>query len=543
VATDAVGAPIFTNRDAAYPVNHVPTDFGFTETLTRWAEVDGVEDNATPWLATSWEVAPDLSKVTFTLREGVQFHAYGRDWGEMTAEDVAWSMNDVTVPESRHDNNAEMAEVFGYSAETPWVAVDKYKVEATLKAHRPDFLTHTVLSNKAGVASVLSKKVFDEMGPAQMLIYPHGTGQFVVRQWLPNERIEAEAVPDHWRRVPDVAELIIIESPEASVRTAMLQTGEVDISLAPIADVPKLEALGFAFHEGLRTYVGHNVIFAGNFWEDTIGETGEPLPPREGFKPDDQHPWIGDPKDPDRMESARQVRWAMSMAIDREAINTTILAGFGGAAYGGRGGVIFHQSHPEWKDRWVIPFDPVEAKRLMVEAGYPDGFETSFLCPSATGLTTEVCLAVAGMWEEHLNLNVKVDTTAYTAARPTMVQRQINMPWVFVSAPNRLASHEPGQFGSTHCCAWARPTQGGWNTGLEVREFYEFELTRYTMDPASPEAFKAREDLNDFANNWMLSTGVVEVPKLVGLNPQRVASWELEPLSYLNGFETVVLKR
>ena len=60
---------------------------------------------------------------------------------------------------------------------------------------------------------------------------------------------------------------------------------------------------------------------------------------------------------------------------------------------------------------------------------------------------------------------------------------------------------------------------------------------------AQTEAFKAREDICDFANNWMLSTGVVEVPKLVGLNPQRVASWELEPLSYLNGFETVVLKR
>jgi ABC-type transport system substrate-binding protein len=544
VATDAVGAPIFMNRYLVYPVDHVPTDYGFTETLTRYAVVDGVENNAAPWLATSWEVAPDFSKVTFKLRQGVQFHAYGRDWGEMTAEDVAWSMNDVTVPESRHDNNAEVTDIFGASAETPWVAVDRYTVEATFKAYRADFITWTVLSNKAGPASVFSKKVFDEMGPEKMLVYPHGTGPFVVRSWLPNERIEAEAVADHWYKVPDVAELIITEAPEASVRTAMVQTGEVDISLVPVADVPKLEDLGFEFHEGLRTFVGHNIIFAGNYWQDTIEETGEPLPPREGFTPDDKHPWIGDPKDPDRMERARKVRWAMAMAIDREAINTTILAGYGGVTYGGRGGVLFYQSSPEWKDKWVIPFDPVEAKQLMVEAGYPDGFETPFLCPAATGLTTEVCVAVAGMWEDYLGLKVKMDTTAYTAARPTMVQRQINIPWVFVSSPTRLTSHVPGEAGSDpFCCAWARATAGDWNTGLEANEFYEFEINKYTVDPASPEGYKLREDLSDWAYYWMLSPGVVEVPKLVAINPERVASWELEPLTYLNRFDTVILKR
>ena len=79
--------------------------------------------------------------------------------------------------------------------------------------------------------------------------------------------------------------------------------------------------------------------------------------------PDADHPWIGDPNDDARDESARKVRHALSMAIDRELINDTILAGFGGAIYGGHGGVSIHQNHPEFKDRWIIPYD-VDERRL-----------------------------------------------------------------------------------------------------------------------------------------------------------------------------------
>lgn len=540
VAVDLVGTPIFMNRDSAYPVNHLPINFGFTETLTMWGVKDGVESWEIPMLATAWDVAPDFSKVTFKMRQGVHFRSYGRDWGEMTAEDVVWSMNDTMSPESRQDNNAEMLDVFV----SPWVAVDKYTVEAKFKKYRHDFITYTTLSEGSGTASVLSKKVFDEFGAAKTLVTPHGTGPFVVRNWLPNERIEAVAVKEHWRKVPDIAELIIIEAKESAVRTAMLQTGEVDVSLVPIADVPKLKGLGFEFHEGLRQYVGHNVVLAGNYWQDTIGETGAALPPREGFKPDDKHPWIGDPKNPDRMEKARKVRWAMAMAIDRETINKTILAGFGGVSYGGRGGVAFHQSHPEWKDKWAIPFDVAKAKQMLSEAGYPNGFEMEFYCPDGTGLTREVCLAVVGMWQESLKLKVTMDTTAYTARRPTMVQRQINVPWMFGSAPTRLHKKVLGVSVDPFCCLWARPTAGDWNTGIEAKEFYQFEIDRYKLEPTSAENLKLREAHMDWAYNWMLSFGVVEVPTLIGLNPKKVASWDLRPLpNYINSFEAIVLKR
>ena len=409
-------------------------------------------------------------------------------------------------------------------------------------------------------ASIFAKEVFDEFGLEQATVTPHGTGPFVVQNWLPNERIEAEAVQDHWNVVPSIASLTAIEAKEAAVRSAMLRTNEVDISLVPISDVPKLSGEGFAFHDGLRRFQGHNVVFSGNYWQKTILELGDPVPAREGFTPGPDYPWIGDPwaegcdidamltpivPDPadvcENMERARKVRWAMALAIDRDAINATILGGYGGPVYNGRGQNIFHHSNPEWKDKWKVPYDPERAKQLMMEAGYEDGFEWEFYCPAGIGVEEEVCLAVAGMWENTLNLRPRLDTSVYTAKRPTMVQRQINTVWMMNSSATRLSTQEYG-VSASYCCLWARPTSGDWNTGIEIDKWYEFDHARRALDPESEENLKLREDINDFGYFWMMSVGVVEVPGLVGLDPDRVDTWGLRPLRYINSFDTIVLK-
>jgi peptide/nickel transport system substrate-binding protein len=548
VAVDNVGTPIFLNRDAVFPDNMIPYSYGITETLAMYSKTEGGETCEAPMLATKWEVAPDQSKVTFTLRQGVHIRSFGKDWGEMTAEDVVWSMNDSFIPESKHSSAGEMAATF-----KPWQVVDTHTVEAPFNTFRGDFIDDNTVSMCSDSVSVLSKKMFDELGPDQMRTTPHGTGPFVVKNWLPRERIEAEAVPDHWRQTPAFKDLVIVEAPEGSVRTAMLRAGEADLAPVPLPDVPTLQQEGIEFNEGLRQFLGHFLYFAGNYWADKAPETGEPV---ERQRPD--LPWIGNPFAPgcdaerlvnsievpqgdicDSMERARKVRLAMSMAIDRETISETVLAGFGGPIYTGGAGLTVHQNHPEWKDKWTIPFDPQQAQQLMQEAGYPNGFELELYCPVDIGISEEVCLSVGGMWQEYLGLVVKLDTTAYTARRPTMVGRSITSVWIAPWGANREDDTEPG--GTCSCRIFPEPT-GGYNPGLEAPIMYEHYTLTSGQERASPENLAAREKAMDWADFWRVTAGIVEVPTLIGVNPDKVTSWELQPLRFINNFESIALK-
>ncbi|CAI8012148.1 hypothetical protein GBAR_LOCUS7790 [Geodia barretti] len=78
-----------------------------------------------PVLAETWTVADDWSKVTVKVKEGVQFH---RGWGEMTADDLVWSFNDLIAPESVHNQSGDYAAVFEHM-----LKIDDYTVEVPLK--------------------------------------------------------------------------------------------------------------------------------------------------------------------------------------------------------------------------------------------------------------------------------------------------------------------------------------------------------------------------------------------------------------------------
>ena len=126
----------------------------------------GVSDNfftpkgdnyATPKLAESYELASDMSKVTIKLRRGIQFH-YG--WGELKAEDVAWSINDANAgitPTSIHSQAGDFAALLGSN---PVEALDDHTVELTFSTF--DVTWNTNLLNDAGEGiSIFSKKACD----------------------------------------------------------------------------------------------------------------------------------------------------------------------------------------------------------------------------------------------------------------------------------------------------------------------------------------------------------------------------------------------
>ncbi len=176
--------------------------------------------------------------------------------------------------------------------------------------------------------------------------------------------------------------------------------------MTSIQDVIPQQSEGFVFHEGLNQVSGHFIYFAGNYWAFEDLNTGEALV-REGFTPDADHPWIGDPRidgdasnvsdETESMLKGIAFREALLFSIDRQLIAETVIANFGGPIFGGGhgAGVAFHQTDPEWKERWALSFDTDFARQRMSDAGVEAGFEFEFYCPSGNGISPEVCQAIA----------------------------------------------------------------------------------------------------------------------------------------------------
>ena len=167
------------------------------------------------------------------LREGVDFYVASGVHSEFTAEDAAWSFNDAgsNNPAATHSNAGEAGDWFKL-----WEATDKYTLKGTFRNYIADWLN----GGGAGISSmcgdaigIVSKSLYDEIGD-DILTTPHGTGPFYVQEWRPNELIEATSRVDHWNNNPNFAFLKLRQASEAAQRTALLQTGQADISMVSI---------------------------------------------------------------------------------------------------------------------------------------------------------------------------------------------------------------------------------------------------------------------------------------------------------------------
>ena len=638
VAFDNVGTPQFRNVKGTWPDVLFHGFFGFQEPLLGWEPTYDDQGNPirstgeachAPFVATGWEwelpskdggtvkmdgkelekfdeadlSGDDQGIIRVFIREGIDFYrAEGGNLikvGPLTAEDMAWSFNDAG---SENTNSAHSNSSQAYEYYKPWRAESDYVAVAENRAFRSDGL-QDASSICQDAIWMQSKQLHDELGDTFGV--PHGSGPFVVHEWLPAERIEAESRVDHWRQSAPFQTLVFIQANEAQQRSAMLQTGAADIAMASIQDVGRLEDEGFQFHEGLDAINGNFYYFSGNLWafkyppNSTLGDddlSGKPIL-RKGFLPSDKYPWIGDPRlecvgidrsDPaiqdepgagcdvanfsgmyefdgfdsrfeggaegfdytdadrfsyetPRMLSAKKFRQALAYAIDRELIAASVTGGYGGAVYGGAfPGMTVHQTHPEYKDRWSYAFDPEKAQALLAESGVAPGFEFEFFCSQGNGTSLEVCEAVVGQWKENLDLEPYIDSTQYSSRRPTMLGREIHVPWMTRWGPTSKHGRL-GEGGGTLPGGglWPLPA-GGWNPGIEDNRWWQNREDTRIQKKGSDENLATREAILDWAYDMTLSTGTVEVPVLIGFNPDTVQTWNLAPYELPNSFETIV---
>jgi ABC-type transport system substrate-binding protein len=430
----------------------------------------------------------------------------------VTAEDIAFSMNDAGADnnQSAHDDGGEFADMWDR-----WEAIDDYTVRAPVDTWRFNSILFSLVQGASGFA-IFSKNVYDTVGAEAAVTTPIGTGPFSVNEWLADERVELEAVQDHWRQTPGFARVTVLEVPENSTRVAMLATRQAQIGTIPIKDIATLKEQGFIDTLEVGTEVTATVNFSGNYWQketpDGVTEdTHGPLFPRPGFHPDADHPWIGDPDDPDQFERARKFRWGLSLAIDRAAINTAILEGLGTVWYT----PWVPPDHPSFDPKWVLPYDRDLAKQYLTEAGYPECLEFTFFIPPDSGRPPAVGEAVAQMWR-NIGCEVQIENTSYSVRRPTEVNREIDIPWLFGCGGRPLSldqTLDPIRF-----------SQPGWNHGIEASFYHEMFL-KQAKEPDPNVRVQNAVELNEYDWHNMPCTPVVGVPTLLSFRPDSVQGW------------------
>ena len=277
-----------------------------------------------PCLAESWAVSPDGLTYDFTLRSGVKFHN-----GEtMTADDVKFSFD-------RYKGAA--SKLLKDKVRTVQI-VDPLRVRFVLKEPWPDFLTFYA-SPATGAGWIVPKKYVEKVGDDGYKKAPVGAGPYRFVSFTPGIELVIEAFDQYWRKSPSVKRLIFKSVTEESTRLAMLKRGEADI----------VYSIRGALAEELRRTPGLTLkptILHGTQWVNFVDQW------------DPKSPWAD-----------KRVRMAANHAIDRKAINQAETLGFSRIT----ASIIPHSFEFAWQPP-LWSYDPAKAKKLLAEAGYPNGF-------------------------------------------------------------------------------------------------------------------------------------------------------------------------
>ena len=380
-----------------------------TETLGMHA-FEG--DAVLPMLAESWDVSADGTTWTYHIRKGVQFH---KGYGEMTAEDVQFSFNQIATSE-KHARSSVAAEIFFSETGSQTVTDDYTWVVDSGEAFSDIPILELLGTPRSVGAWIVSKKQYEDAGEEEANRNTAATGPWEIGDWESGQFWELNAVEDHYRQTPAFAKMIEWEIPEESARVAGFKTGNLDTFVMALDSIGEVESV-----DGAVLMQVANAAQSGlNFYGATHLNARDSDEPWPNFDP--ELAWVSESADEESesWQTAVKVRRALSIAIDRQTIIDELLLGFGHTnTLQGWGGP--HESRYESDMVWE--YDPEAAKALLAEAGYPDGFDIT-LTAAVRGAPSEVeaCEAVAQYWED-IGVNVNLQSLPYGTLRPTLVAR------------------------------------------------------------------------------------------------------------------------
>lgn len=336
-----------------------------------------------PGLAERWEILDDGKRWRFHLRRNVTFH----NGNAFNADDVVFSADRVRAQGSNFQTRVPR--------DARFVKVDDYTVDVVLPSPNP------IMNSQWDTWYILDKEWAEANGsaaptpasaatPSHAALNANGTGPFRIESHQPGVKTVFKVNPSWWGKPEhNLTEIVFTPIASDATRVAALLSGEVDvIEPVPVQDIPRVDASGTAkvlTGPELRTiFLGFDQI------RDELLESS--VKGKNPFKD-------------------VRVRQAFNMALDREAIKTRVMRGLATPT----GLMIAPELVPFSKDFPPVKFDPDGAKKLLAEAGYPNGFEVGMDCPNDRYVNDgPICQAAVGMLAR---IGVKVNLNAQPKAQ------------------------------------------------------------------------------------------------------------------------------
>jgi ABC-type transport system substrate-binding protein len=377
----AWGVREFTNLDPSY-INQVVQFQVTSNVLGGLTHIDaGLIPRSD--LAESWEVSSDGLTWTFRLRRNVRWHNGDR----FTADDVLFTFNRTRDPATGSLHRSILDPV------DRLVKVDDFTVRVFMKEPRASFLIKTTERSSGRALTIVNRRAIAEMGREGYTRRPIGTGPFRITEHRLGERIVLEKFSDYYvsgRPLLDKVTIFNIEEPATLV--SAIESGQVEyLNGIPPALFPRVQA-----NKDITISEADDPGFASFFFnlrKDKAQKIGKDRLPTDDVK----------------------VRLAMAKGMDRDDYIKRALLGRGVPAYG----PIPKAQKQYFRDLGAASpqrFDPDEARRLLAEAGHPNGFKIKLLTSPLARRAAEV---IADNYKRILKIEFDLEVVDF----PVQVQR------------------------------------------------------------------------------------------------------------------------
>ncbi|CAM3628385.1 ABC transporter substrate-binding protein [Paracidovorax anthurii] len=357
------------------------------ESLVRYDKNYQIE----PALATKWtQVSP--TQMRFELRKGVKFH----DGAPFTADDVVFSLTRAMTPPSNMMSSVQSVKEVK--------KVDDFTVDLILKGPSPVLLrelTEARIMNKAWAEKNNSTKAQDYAAKEENYASrnANGTGPFTMVGWQPDVKVTLKKNPNWWDKpAGNIDEVVFTPIKSAATRSAAIISGQVDF----VSDPPPQDQARIKANPDLKLIEGaeNRTIYLGlDQFRDELPNAGVP-----GKNP---------LKD-------KRVRQALYQAIDIAGLKSRTMRDLSVPA-----GVMVAPMVHGWSkelDARASGYDVEAAKKLLADAGYPQGFSLTLECPNDRYVNDEaICQAVTAMWTR-----IGVKTRLQTYPMATYLPRVMN---------------------------------------------------------------------------------------------------------------------
>ena len=354
-----------------------------------------------PALAKSWDISKDGLKYTFQLQRGVKFH----DGSAFDASDAVFSLKRAMAEGSVNAQKALFKPI------ATVIADGSHKVVITLKNPTGHFLFNlgwgdAVMVDQASSAGNKSK--------------PVGTGPFIFKRWVSGDRVELGTNPNYWGSKPALKTATFKFIPDAAAAVAVIMAGDVDA----FANFPAPE-MADQFKNDSRFSV-----VEGSTEGETILSTNNQKAPFNDLR----------------------VRRAVAHALNAQEIIDGAMFGYGTPI-----GTHFAPHHPAYVDlKGLYPHDVEKAKKLLAEAGFPNGFEVDLYVPLGRYLGgKEATEAISGMLKKvGVTANVKTPRWGTIVKKSKARWNKGNKPFWWLGCRMDMHLHSEGMYAG-QVVSWA----------------------------------------------------------------------------------------